>query len=83
MMAPPLHLLARLYNYDDADRLLDVTHQVGTEDAVTLAANEYNEIGELIKKDLGEDDNNNPLQTVDYQYNIRGWLTHINDAERS
>ena len=75
--------ISRLYNYDEADRLLDVTHQVGTEDAVTLAANEYNELGELIKKELGEDDNNNPLQTVDYQYNIRGWLTHINDAQRS
>ena len=46
----------RVYNYDDADRLLDVTHQVGTEAAVTLAANEYNEIGELIKKELGEDE---------------------------
>ncbi|MCK5209392.1 MAG: hypothetical protein KAQ79_15265, partial [Cyclobacteriaceae bacterium] len=45
---------------------------------VTLLENEYNEIGELISKNL-HDDGNGFAQRIDYKYNIRGWLTDIND----
>jgi hypothetical protein len=33
-------------------------------------------LGQLIQKEVG-----NRLQTVDYRYNIRGWLTDINDVQ--
>ncbi len=74
-------VVKRVFSYDDADRLLSVTHQVDNEPVITLAAHTYNELGELASKELGEDDQGNALQTVDYQYNIRGWLTHINNAD--
>ncbi len=43
-----------------------------------IAHNTYDALGQLERKKVGNN-TSNPLQTVDYQYNIRGWLTHIND----
>lgn len=52
----------------------------------------YNEIGQLITKKLGTKNKVAPLttpnglddlavlQTLDFKYNIRGWMTHLNDA---
>ncbi|MDJ1498598.1 Ig-like domain-containing protein [Cytophagaceae bacterium DM2B3-1] len=40
----------------------------------------YSEIGEVITKKLGKNTDNTYLQKVDYSYNVRGWMTHINDA---
>jgi RHS repeat-associated protein len=43
--------------------------------------NEYNEIGQLVDKKLHSSDNGASFkQSVDYRYNIRGWLTSMNDA---
>lgn len=39
-----------------------------------LAHNQYNEIGKLIKKQVG-----NNIQEIDYTYNIRGWMTTVNN----
>lgn len=66
------------YFYDHMDRLTKTTHKVNSQSTVTLHENDYNEIGELIEKDLGG--SSSPVQSVDYLYNIRGWLTSINDA---
>jgi len=62
--------------YDHAGRVTGAYQQVeeGTEER--LAELHYNELGELDSKLLG----NEGLQQVDYGYNIRGWLTRINDA---
>ena len=60
------------YTYDHMDRLL--TTKTTIDNNTSTITNSYNEIGELIKKDL------NGVQEVDYQYNIRGWLTKINDG---
>jgi len=37
---------------------------------------EYNEIGQLVEKDL----HGSNAQSIDYRYNIRGWLTSINNS---
>lgn len=43
------------------------------------AAYKYNEMGRRIKKILSPNYNNGAgLETIDYSYNIRGWLTGIN-----
>jgi RHS repeat-associated protein len=42
-----------------------------------IAKNEYNEIGQLVTKKLHNE--TTPLQTLNYTYNIRGWLKKIND----
>ena len=49
---------------------------------VLLGQNEYNELGELVDKKLhNADGGTSYLQTVDYRYNIRGWLTSINNSQ--
>lgn len=49
---------------------------------ILLALNEYNELGQLVDKKLHStvSDASNAKQSVDYRYNIRGWLTSMNDA---
>ncbi len=44
----------------------------------TLSENSYNELGELIQKNL-----HGGVQSLDYSYNIRGWLTSINESDLS
>lgn len=74
--------------YDAAGRLLKTYKKVqrGTSDnqpEVPLAQNEYDELGQLKRKTLAPTMINGPssmdkLETLDYEYNIRGWLTAIN-----
>jgi len=66
--------------YDPMGRLLKITKGLnGGTDAVIMI-NSYNELGQLRRKDLGNDPNNsgNPLDSLIYTYNIRGWLDGIN-----
>lgn len=67
------------FDYDHADRLMSVAHQVNDETPVVVLKNEYNELGELVTKKLNDEGGGNFSQEVDYEYNIRGWLTRIND----
>ncbi len=125
------------YTYDHANRLTRIYHQVGQGEEVLMVYNHYNELGELIEKDLHYQEDvsvsrqaptivaaeydgstvyrateqivlqsgfeyggsggftaeigppeavtttNQPLQSIDYRYNIRGWLTHINNSALS
>ncbi|WP_396154641.1 DUF6443 domain-containing protein, partial [Flavobacterium macrobrachii] len=72
------------FTYTAQDRLLTHTHQIGTGGTPQLLTkNDYNELGQLISKQVGGSDTNTfvGLQKVDYSYNIRGWLKGINDIE--
>ncbi|MBP0612928.1 RHS repeat-associated core domain-containing protein [Chryseobacterium sp. cx-311] len=64
------------FEYDDHMRLLNHYHQVNSEPAVLLAQYNYNELGQLTEKSVGDG-----LQEIDYSYNIRGWLTGLNDPQ--
>ena len=76
--------IANTYHYDHARRQTKSYQQINGGQEVLLADNHYNELGELIEKNLHSEDNGtNFLQSVDYRYNIRGWLTHINNADLS
>lgn len=72
----------RRFEYDHAGRLLKTWHKLDTQPEILLALNEYNEIGQLVDKKLHSTVSNgsNAKQSVDYRYNIRGWLTSMNDA---
>ena len=79
-------IIREFYEYDHAGRLTHHYHQYGNSsaDKVLMAAYEYNENGEHITKKMhSEDGGSNYLQEVNYKYNIRGWLTKINDADLS
>ncbi|MBX9807007.1 MAG: RHS repeat-associated core domain-containing protein, partial [Flavobacteriaceae bacterium] len=67
------------YTYSTQDRLITHTHQIGVSGTPQLlVSNTYDELGQLISKNVGNTVSN-PLQKVDYAYNIRGWLTGINN----
>lgn len=70
------------FTYSAQDRLLTHTHKIGSLPTQLLAANEYDALGQLIRKNVGGIDvsGNASLQKVDYSYNIRGWLKSINDV---
>lgn len=66
------------FEYDNQERLVKHWHQVNnTGNNELLVETIYNEIGQLQVKKVGGN-TSTPLQTVDYGYNIRGWITQIN-----
>jgi RHS repeat-associated protein len=68
------------FTYSAQDRLLTHTHQINGGAVQLLAANTYDELGQLTSKNVGNN-TGSPLQKVDFGYNIRGWLTGINNTE--
>lgn len=69
------------FQYTPQGRLLNHYHTINNQPKELIAHNEYNELGQLISKNVGGSDvlTNTGLQKVDYSYNIRGWLTDINN----
>ncbi|WP_404984654.1 DUF6443 domain-containing protein [Chryseobacterium sp. M5] len=67
------------FTYDHQNRLLTHTHQVDNNPIEYLTQNDYNELSQLKSKKVGGISLNSHLQQVDYQYNIRGWMTQINN----
>lgn len=65
--------------YDHAGRLLRTFHRINDDDEVLLTQNVYNELGELVTKELHSRNDTDFAQQVDYRYTIRGWLNSIND----
>lgn len=73
----------RRFEYDHAMRLTKTWHKADENDEVLLTENEYDELGQLVTKKLHSEDANTFKQHVDYRYNIRGWLTRINNSDLS
>lgn len=63
--------------YSAQNRLLTHTHQINKGTIQLLVSNSYDVLGQLIGKNVGNTIGS-PLQKIDYNYNIRGWLTEIN-----
>ncbi len=59
--------------YDAGKRLKQHYHQVDDKPEELLTENTYNDLSQVINKKVG-----NNLQSIDYAYNVRGWLTDIN-----
>ncbi|QTE24564.1 DUF6443 domain-containing protein [Polaribacter cellanae] len=69
--------------YDHMDRLKKQSQTIGTH-TETIVENTYDDLGKLITKGVGgKSSNTNRLQTVNYKYNVRGWLRGINDNNTS
>ena len=74
-------IINRWNDLDHVYRPKDIYHEIVGKDTVHMAKMSYNEIGQLKTKQLHETSNGYYLQNIDYTYNIRGWLTDINDPE--
>lgn len=79
------------YQYDHTGRLLEIgkVYQISgvfSNKRTVVAKNEYDKLGNLKRKELGRtvtyEPNNeiatDPIETLDFTYNIRGWLQGIN-----
>lgn len=77
-LTPQITLLTMMH-YDAAGRVDTVTKKLNDLDSLkrVIAVNNYNELGQLLQKRLGVTDIGQ-LETLNYNYNIRGWLTGIN-----
>ena len=80
--SPALITVKDEFTYSDQDRLTKLTHQINGGTKQLIASHTYNELGELVSKKVGGSDltATTTLQKVDFKYNIRGWLTDINDV---
>lgn len=73
----------RRFEYDDGGRVTKTWHSIDGQPEVLLSLNVYNELGQLVDKKLhstiatGAD----AKQSIDYRYNIRGWIKTINNSE--
>ncbi|CAA7193834.1 DUF6443 domain-containing protein [Chryseobacterium potabilaquae] len=72
-------VITEIFTYDSQNRLLKHTHKVDGNPEEILAQNTYNELSQLQTKKVGGVNPTSPIQTIDYKYNIRGWMTKIND----
>jgi len=60
--------------YDHMERLTKTEQEVNGPASHTITAQlAYNELGQLINKNVGT------IESTDYLYNIRGWLSKVND----
>ncbi|SDJ64730.1 DUF6443 domain-containing protein [Chryseobacterium jejuense] len=70
--------LKETFEYDHQERLVRHWNQVNGGAQELLAENLYNDLGQLQTKNVGNT-TGSPLQRVKYVYNIRGWMTKLND----
>ena len=67
--------VATAFNYDNQGRVLSTNKYLnGSTTAETINTNTYDRLGRLKTKSLG----NKPVETLAYDYTIRGWLKGIN-----
>ncbi len=84
--APLAVTIANTYIYDHIGRKVKTWEQITNGSNAPNPANKYlvsqvvyNEIGQVMQKQLHSTDSVNFLQNIAYTYNERGWLTKIND----
>lgn len=66
--------------YDAAGRLKSIKKRLNDQTSLerTIVENSYDELGQLKTKRLGVTSTTAQLETLNYEYNIRGWLKSIN-----
>ncbi|MDJ0367970.1 DUF6443 domain-containing protein [Hymenobacter sp. H14-R3] len=88
--AGPTYAQANHFTYGAANRLEATYQNTGSQGDIILSHQTYNELGQLISKRLHNAQPPAPpasltstkfVQKVDYRYNIRGWLTHLNNRD--
>lgn len=83
------NIVSTTMEYDDLNRLLQIKKKIQQKvsnhlyesSEKVIVRNSYNALGQLQKKELGLDkikETGTAIETLNYDYNIRGWLTGIN-----
>ncbi len=70
------------FGYDHMGRLLTHKQTINNQPEELIVSNNYDELGVLVRKNVGGKSSNHlRLQTVEYKYNIRGWLKQVNNPD--
>jgi RHS repeat-associated protein len=87
------HVIEKRMTYDHMNRPISIFNSIDGQSEKELVKITYNELGQISEKGLlskhpalpveGTNPDLSFLQSVDYSYNIRGWLTHINNCDLS
>lgn len=72
--------LERRIGYDHTGRVIAIEQRVNSGDWIKVTENGYNALGQNIARKLGIDATT-VVQEINYTYNIRGWLTAINNPD--
>jgi RHS repeat-associated protein len=75
-------VLTDAFTYTPQSRPLKHTHSINGATEQLLSLNTYDDLGRLITKKVGGTDQSGvaALQKIDYAYNVRGWMTDINNV---
>ncbi|MEM9886640.1 MAG: DUF6443 domain-containing protein, partial [Bacteroidota bacterium] len=76
---PKSYTLKERYDYDHTGREIAMHHEINSNGEFQTCSKEYDERGLLWQKGLHQYNGSDFLQYVDYTYNIRGWMTNINN----
>ena len=76
------HTVRQRYLHDHQGRLKRTWHRLDNESEVVLSTQSYNALGSVGSKALHVS-SGSARQNINYRYNIRGWLTHINDLNQA
>lgn len=75
------------FTYDHSGRLLKQTQRIGGNALELISYNKYNDLGQLVEQKIGGNGTTatsytaaDKLQKVDFGFNVRGWLTKINNT---
>lgn len=72
-------VITETFSYDHQNRVLSHKHQIDNLTPEYLSQYEYNKLSQLKTKKVGGQILHSGLQEIDYKYNIRGWMTQVND----
>lgn len=75
-----VHTLVTKMDYDELGRVKEVKKKIDTDAEKSIAKQGYDKLGQLLTKNLapGYNGNANGIETLSYEYNIRGWLLGVN-----
>lgn len=78
----PNTTLLKMYHYDNTGKIDSVKMKLNYNDSLlrTLAVNTFDALGTLNKKRIGVTGTASQMETLSYNYNIRGWLKGINTS---
>jgi RHS repeat-associated protein len=71
-------IIANTYTYDHMGRKINTRHNINSQGEVYLNKLEYNELGQLVQKNL-----HNDLQSTSFLYNERNWMKNMTSSEFS
>ncbi len=72
------------FEYDNSERPTLHYQKINSQNTEMISNLVYDELGMIASKKVGGEysstSSTSPLQSIEYKYNIRGWLTNINDV---